>query len=222
MAIGGPTPGYDGGRETRSLHPDRDDPVAEDPRADATTIVAGLGGRSGDPRATAEQLMPLVYDELRGLAKAFMAREKRDHTLQPTALVHEAYLRLVDQTRVDWRGRTHFRAVGARVMRRILIDHARRREGLKRGGGRQRVTLGDSLLRPPDPEVELPDLLAINDALDKLARLDERQARIVELRFFGGLTMAEIAEALGVSERTVGEDWKHGRVWLQRELSHRG
>jgi len=165
--------------------------------------------------------MPLVYDELRRLARAFMARENRDHTLQPTALVHEAYLRLVDQSRVNWQGRTHFRAVGARVMRRILIDHARRREGLKRGGGQQRVTLGDSLLQPPDPDVDLPELLSLNDALDKLARLDERQARVIELRFFGGLTMSEIAEALGVSERTVGDDWKHGRAWLRRELSHR-
>lgn len=165
--------------------------------------------------------MPLVYEELRRLARGFMARENRDHTLQPTALVNEAYLRLVDQSRVDWRGRSHFRAVGARVMRRILIDHARRRGGLKRGGGRQRVTLGDSVLSPPDPDVGLPELLALNNALDKLARLDERQARVVELRFFGGLTTVEIAEALGVSERTVADDWKHGRAWLKRELSRR-
>jgi RNA polymerase sigma factor (TIGR02999 family) len=165
--------------------------------------------------------MPLVYDELRHLARAYMAREGRDHTLQPTALVHEAFIRLVDQSRVNWQGRSHFRAVGARVMRRILIDHARRRGSAKRGGGLQRVTLGDSLLRPPDPEIDLPDLLTLNDALDDLARLDERQARVVELRSFGGLTTAEIAEVLGVSERTVGDDWKHGRAWLKRELSHR-
>lgn len=193
--------------------------MSEDPRAEVTTIVEGLGNKSGPPRATAEQLMPLVYDELRRLARALMARENKNHTLQPTALVHEAYLRLVDQSRVNWQGRTHFRAVGARVMRRILIDHARRREGLKRGGGRQRVTLGDSLLQSPDLEVDLSELLALNAALEKLARLDERQARVVELRFFGGLTMSEIAEAVGVSERTVGDDWKHGRAWLLRELS---
>jgi RNA polymerase sigma factor (TIGR02999 family) len=195
--------------------------VAADAREEATTLVASLGSRTGHPRATAEQLMPLVYDELRRLARGFMARENRDHTLQPTALVNEAYLRLVDQTRVDWRGRSHFRAVGARVMRRILIDHARRRGGPKRGGGLKRCTLGDSVLSPPDPEVDLPELLALNDALDGLARLDERQARVVELRFFGGLTTAEIAEVLGVSERTVGGDWKHGRAWLRRELSGR-
>jgi RNA polymerase sigma factor (TIGR02999 family) len=106
------------------------------------------------------------------------------------------------------------------MMRRILIDHSRRRGGLKRGGDLQRVTLGDSLVRPQDPEVDLPELLSLNDALDKLARLDKRQARIVELRFFGGLTTAEIAETIGVSERTVGNEWKHGRAWLKRELSH--
>jgi RNA polymerase sigma factor (TIGR02999 family) len=192
-----------------------------DPKDEATTLVTNLGSRTGRPRATAEQLMPLVYEELRRLARGYMARENREHTLQPTALVNEAYLKLIDQTRVDWRGRSHFRAVGARVMRRILIDHARRRGGQKRGGGLQRVTLGDSLLSPPDPDVDLPDLLALNDALEKLARLDERQARVVELRFFGGLTTVEIAETLGVSERTVGDDWKHGRAWLKRELSHR-
>jgi RNA polymerase sigma factor (TIGR02999 family) len=194
--------------------------MPSDARTKATTLVATLGSQAGGSRATAEQLIPLVYDELRRLARGFLSREGRDHTLQPTALVHEAYLRLVDQSRVNWQGRTHFRAVGARMMRRILIDHARLRRGLKRGGGLKRVTLGDSLLRPPDPDLELPELLALNDALDKLARLDERQARVVELRFFGGLTTAEIAEALGVSERTVGNDWKHGRAWLKRELSH--
>jgi RNA polymerase sigma factor (TIGR02999 family) len=165
--------------------------------------------------------MALVYDELRNLARAYMARENRGHTLQPTALVHEAYCRLIDQSRVDWQGRTHFRAVGARMMRRILVDHARRRDGLKRGGGMIRVTLGDAILRPLDPDVELPELLSLNEALEKLARLDERQARVVEMRFFGGLTMAEIAGSIGVSERTVADDWKHGRAWLKRELSRK-
>lgn len=193
--------------------------MAVEPKTEATTIVVTLGARTTDPRAKAEQLMPLVYEELRRLARGYMARERREHTLQPTALVHEAYLRLVDQSRVNWQGRSHFRAVGARVMRRILIDHARRRGGQKRGGALARVTLGESLLRAPDPDMDLPDLLALNAALDKLARLDERQARVVELRFFGGLTTAEIAAVLGVSQRTVGGDWKHGRAWLERELS---
>jgi len=193
--------------------------MAPDPRDQATTIVASLGDRTAAPTATAEQLMPLVYDELRRLARGYLARESREHTLQPTALVHEAYLRLVDQSRVNWQGCSHFRAVGAGMMRRILIDHARRRGGLKRGGGRQRVTLGDSVLRPPDTDVDLLELLALDEALEKLARLDRRQARVIELRFFGGMTAAEIAVALGVSERTVGDDWKHGRAWLRRELS---
>jgi RNA polymerase sigma-70 factor (ECF subfamily) len=192
--------------------------VTDDPRTKVTTVVAALEGRP-DRRARAEELLPLVYDELRRLARGYMARERREHTLQPTALVHEAYLRLVDQSRVDWQGRTHFRAVGARMMRRILIDHARRHGGLKRGGERQRVTLGEALLRPPDPDVGLPELVAVDEALERLARLDERQARVVELRFFGGLTTAEIAEALGVSERTVQGDWAHGRAWLRRELA---
>jgi RNA polymerase sigma factor (TIGR02999 family) len=192
--------------------------MTRDPKTEVTTLVAGLGGLT-DRRPTAEELLPLVYDELRRLARAFMGRERREHTLQPTALVHEAYLQLVDQSRVNWQGRTHFRAVGARIMRRILIDHARRRGGLKRGGDQQRVTLGEAILRPPDSDVDLVELLAVNDALEALARLDERQARVVELRFFGGLTSAEIAEALGVSERTIQGDWSHGRAWLKRELS---
>lgn len=172
-------------------------------------------------RRKAEELLPQVYDELRRLARGYMARENRGHTLEPTALVHEAWVRMADQSRVDWQGRTHFRAVGAQMMRRVLIDHARKREGQKRGGGLQRVTLGDTLLRPPEAEVDLPELLALDDALGRLADLDERQARVVELRCFGGLTHAEIAETLGVSERTVGSDWKHGRAWLRRELAHR-
>jgi RNA polymerase sigma factor (TIGR02999 family) len=192
--------------------------LTRDPKTEVTTIVESLGGLN-PRRATAEELLPLVYDELRRLARRFMARERRGHTLQPTALVHEAYLQLVDQSRANWQGRSHFRAVGARVMRRILIDHARRHGGLKRGGDRQRVTLGEAILRPPDSDVDLPELLAVNDALDRLAGLDERQARVVELRFFGGLTTAEIAESLGVSERTVQGDWAHGRAWLKRELS---
>ena len=170
-------------------------------------------------RATPEELIPLVYDELRGLARGFLARERPDHTLQATALVHEAYLRLVDQTRVDWRGRSHFRAVAAQMMRRVLIDHARHRAGLKRGAGWQRVTLGDSLASPADPELDLAELIGLDAALRRLAELDPRQARCLELRFFGGLTAIEIAEALNVSTRTVEGDLAHGRAWLRRALS---
>ena len=193
--------------------------MTKDPRARATEILTELerdGVRSGP---SAEELMPLLYDELRRLARGFMARERRHHTLQPTALVHEAYLKLVDQSRVDWRGRTHFRAVGARVMRRILIDHARRHGSAKRGGGGQRVTLGESLLRSADPELDLEELLSLNEALDRLRAIDERQSQVIELRFFGGLSVEEVAESLGVSRRTVEADWTHGRAWLKRELS---
>jgi RNA polymerase sigma factor (TIGR02999 family) len=193
--------------------------VSDDARSRATAILATLGDRETRGEVSAEELMPLVYDELRRLARSFMARERRDHTLQPTALVNEAYLRLVDQTRVDWRGRTHFRAVGARVMRRILIDHARQHGSAKRGGGQQRVTLGESLLRSADPELDLTELLNLNEALGRLRELDDRQAQVVELRFFGGLTTEEVAEELGVSKRTVEGDWTHGRAWLKRALT---
>ena len=191
--------------------------MTDDARSRATALVADLGRRPS--RNLAADLMPLVYDELRGLARGFMRRERRNHTLEPTALVNEAYLRLVDQTRVEWRSQTHFRAVGARVMRRILVDHARQHGSNKRGGGWQRVTLGESLLRSTDPELDLTEILTLNQALDRLRDLDERQSRVVELRFFGGLSNVEIAEVLGVSKRTVEGDWAHGKAWLLRELS---
>jgi RNA polymerase sigma factor (TIGR02999 family) len=193
----------------------------KDPRSVATAIVASLADETGHKKVSASELMPLVYDELRRLARGFMGRERRDHTLQPTALVHEAFIRLVDQSRVDWRGRTHFRAVGARVMRRILVDHARGYGSAKRGGGWQRVTLGESLLRSSDAELDLLEVLSLNDALERLRRIDDRQAQIIELRFFGGLTSAEVAEVLGVSSRTVEGEWMHGRAWLKRELTRK-
>lgn len=174
-------------------------------------------------RSAAEQLLPLVYDELRGLADRFLRRERRDHTLQPTALVHEAYLRLVHQDRVQWQGRAHFYAVAAQAMRRILINHARARDANKRGGERERVTLCDGNLPPSDHDSirsfsEPVDLLALNDALHRLERMDERQCRVVELRFFGGLTVEEAAEALGISQRLVKLDWKMARAWLFQQL----
>jgi RNA polymerase sigma factor (TIGR02999 family) len=185
----------------------------------ATAILSTLGDADDPGGRSAEELMGLVYDDLRRIAGGMMARERPGHTLQATALVNEAYLRMVDQSRVDWRGRTHFRAVGARVMRRILVDHARRHRSLKRGGEHQRVTLADSLLHPSSPELDLPEVLSLHDALVRLAEMDERQARVVELRVFGGLTASEVAEALGVSKRTVEGDWMHGRAWLRRELA---
>lgn len=192
-----------------------------DARSRATAIVAGLSSGGGFEHGGAEELLPLVYDELRHLARHYMAGERPGHTLQPTVLVHEAFLRLVDRPMADWRGRTHFLAVGARVMRRLLIDHARGRGRQKRGGGLCRVTLTDWRQPSGDGDLDPPELLDLDAALERLARVDGRAARVVELRFFGGLTVAETAEALGVSKRTVEQDWTHARAWLRRELSTR-
>ncbi len=183
-----------------------------------TDLLTGLVEQPQDRPGT-DQLMDAVYDELRRLARGYLARERRGHTLQPTALVHEAYLRLVDQTRVDWRGRTHFFAVGAQMMRRLLVDHARRHDRKKRGGDYRQVTLGEAAAPLFARPLERDELLSLSTALDKLAALDERQARTVELRFFAGLKVDEVATALGVSKRTVEADWTHARAWLRRELS---
>ena len=166
---------------------------------------------SGGDQAAHEQLLPLVYDELRRLAGAYMRRERPGHTLQPTALVHEAYLRLVDQERVDWRNRAQFVGVAALMMRRILANHARDRDANKRGGGAERVSLtlaGDAFHQP---EV---DALALHEALDRLAALDARKCQVVELKFFGGLTTDEIAQTLGVSAATIDREWSFARAWL--------
>jgi RNA polymerase sigma-70 factor (ECF subfamily) len=183
-----------------------------------TEIVSELSQIDG-PRGSPEALLPLVYDDLRQLASRYMRRERPDHTLQPTAVVHEAYLKLVDQSRVNWQGRTHFFAVGAQAMRRILIDHARRRRRVKRGGEQLRVTLAEELLPSRSRELGAEELLALNRALEKLADVDPRQARIVELRFFAGLTTAEVANVLGVSNRTVEGDWARAREWLREEMA---
>jgi RNA polymerase sigma factor (TIGR02999 family) len=179
-----------------------------------TQLLAGL--KDGDRSAAAEKLMPLVYDEFRALAARHLRHERKNHTLQPTALVHEAYLRLIDQTRVDWQGRTHFFAVGAQAIRRILVDHARQRKRQKRGGGAARVALDEAVALAPEREEEI---LALDEAMEKLAKLDARQARVVEMRFFAGMNVAEVAQELGVSKRTVEGDWTMARAWLMRELS---
>ncbi|QDV70433.1 RNA polymerase sigma factor [Rosistilla carotiformis] len=168
----------------------------------------------GDPTA-ADRLMPEVYDQLRRLAQSMLNQESPSHTLQPTALVNETYLRMADQTRVDWQGKTHFFAIGAKMMRRILVDHARGKNRHKRGGQSQRIPLSDDM-RVTNQKDE--DVLAIEDALAKLATLDPRQAQIVELRFYGGLTVEEVANVLGVSKRTVEAEWTMLRAWLRREL----
>ncbi|MDP9172371.1 MAG: sigma-70 family RNA polymerase sigma factor [Planctomycetota bacterium] len=179
-----------------------------------TQLLANL--KSGDRSNAASKLMPLVYDEFRALAARQLRRERPDHTLQPTALVHEAYLKLIDQTRVDWQGRTHFFAVGAQAIRRILVDHARQRKRQKRGGGAGRVALDEQVALAPERSEEI---LALDEALQKLAALDPRQEEIVEMRFFGGMSVEEVAEVLGVSKRTVEGDWTMARAWLMRELS---
>lgn len=187
-------------------------------RDHAARLVGELTG--GDDRR-APELARLVYDNLRRYAAAAMAREQGPRTLQPTALVHEAFMRMVEQTRVDWQGRTHFFAVGAEMIRRVLVDDARRRGASKRGGDRERVELGGSDAPGPGSASGV-DLLALDDALRKLADLDPRAARVVELRFFGGLREPDVAAVLGVSTSTVSEDWRMARLWLRDELSGAG
>jgi RNA polymerase sigma factor (TIGR02999 family) len=163
-----------------------------------------------------DQLFPLVYDELRRMAHRALQRERPDHTLGTTGLIHESYLKLVDQTRAGWRDRAHFYAVAALAMRRILVDYARRHRRSKRGGGRRAVSLNESAVSL-DERAE--NLLALDEALNRLGELNPRLGRIVEFRFFGGLTEQEIAEALGVTTRTVKRDWAKARGWLYEELS---
>ena len=178
-------------------------------------VTALLQDWSGGDRQALERLMPLVYGELRRLAASYLRSERRDHTLQPTALVHEAYLRLVDQRSTDWRNRAHFFGIAAQMMRRILVDHARRRHAAKRSGG----TVPFEVETSDDVWLERgAELLALDAALTKLEGLDPDQARVVELRFFGGLTIEETAEAARVSPATVKREWRTARAWLRREI----
>lgn len=168
----------------------------------------------GDERAL-DELTPLVYEELRQQAARYLRKERADHSLQATALINEAFLRLIDVKNVQWQSRAHFFAIAANLMRRILVDHARRRDAEKRGGPQMRLTLDDAFAIATEPDV---DLLAIDEALDRLAKIDEQQARVVELRFFSGLSVEETAAALGVSPKTVKRDWSVARAWLRREI----
>ena len=191
----------------------------EDQRPDAgpgevTRLL--LAWNAGD-KAALERLMPLVYAELRQLAERHFRKERRGHTLQPTAVVHEAYFKLVDQTRVTWKNRGHFLAIASQAMRRILIDHARGRDAEKRGGEVEKVTL-DVSIASPEPSREV-DILALDEALERLKALDGSQAQIVELRFFGGLTIEETAEVMDVSPSSVKRDFRSARAWLFRELA---
>jgi RNA polymerase sigma factor (TIGR02999 family) len=170
--------------------------------------------RDGDRRAL-DKLTPLVYEELRQQAARYLRRERPGHTLQTTALIHEAYLRLVDAKDVHWQSRTHFFAIAANIMRRILVEHARRRAADKRGGSQIRLTLDQVVAVGGETDL---DLLAIEEALDRLAAIDLHQARVVELRFFSGLSVEETAAALSVSPKTVKRDWSVARAWLRREI----
>ena len=168
-------------------------------------------------QAALERLMPLVYSQLRRLASNYLRRERVGHTLQPTALVNEAYLKLIDQKNAKWQNRAQFFGISAQLMRRILVDHARQRQAVKRGGSdQQRLSITSAQADViHQPEI---DLLALNEALDELAQMDPQQSRIVELKFFGGLSIDETAEVLGISHATVERDWKSARAWLRRQL----
>ncbi len=167
-------------------------------------------------RTAVDELMPLIYQELHRLASSYMRRERDDHTLQPTALIHEAYFRLVDQDRIEWRSRAQFFGIAAQAMRRILVDHARGRRYAKRQGSEQQISLDEASLPTTG---RAPDLVALDDALKSLASLDPRLSQVVELRVFGGLTIEETAAVIGVSNTTVITDYRAARAWLFRELS---
>jgi RNA polymerase sigma factor (TIGR02999 family) len=176
-----------------------------------------LRWRSGDEQAL-QELMPLVYNELHRLAGKYLRRERPGHTLQTTALVHEAYLKLVDQTHPNWQNRAHFFGVAAQLMRRILVDYARTQQAAKRGSGGIRLTLDDARVRAKEREAEL---LALDDALKDLAAIDAQQSRVVELRYFAGLNIEETAEVLGLSPATVKREWSSARAWLYNQLNRR-
>jgi RNA polymerase sigma factor (TIGR02999 family) len=189
--------------------------MAEDGRSPSRVTRLLLDWSDGDERAR-DEVLPLVYDELRRLAGLYLLRERHDHTLQPTALVHEAYLRLVDQRQVNWRNRAQFVGLAAVMMRRILVNYARDRAAGKRGGDLQKVPLSDADApgRPQDV-----DVIVLQDALDQLSAIDSRKSRIVELKFFGGLTTNEIAEVLQLSPATIERDWSFARAWLYDAIS---
>lgn len=203
------TPVYSGS-STATVYP----LMSEDPRRTAVTGHLKAWS-SGQPEAL-DRLLPIVHDELRQLAASYMRRERRDHTLQITGLVNEAYLRLVEQKEVSWHDRRHFFGIAAQCMRRVLVDYARQRHAAKRGGQHAVVAFDETI----DVAVGRgADLVALDDALETLAALDARQASVVELRYFGGFSIAETAEHLGISPATVKRDWESARVWLTRQLA---
>ena len=183
-------------------------------RQDVTDLLIDWG--QGDQEAL-NKLMPLVYDELHRLASRYLRHERRGHTLQTTALVHEAYLKLVDQSHANWQNRVQFFAAAAKVMRHVLVDYARSRRALKRGGDYCRLSLDEAAISSEEKDA---DLLSLNEALNTLAAIDAQQSRVVELRVFGGLTVEETAEALGISPRTVKREWSMAKAWLHRQLKN--
>ncbi len=190
--------------------------LSSPPREQVTRILTDWsGGDHGAP----ERLMPLVYEELRRLARSYLDRERPDHTLQATALVHEAYLQLVDQKTATWQNRAHFFGIAAHLMRRILVDHARSHRSEKRGGQQEKLAFDEGLNFSDERTV---DLVALDDALKDLATFDQRQSEIVEMRFFGGLTNEEIGEVLNISPRTIKREWRVARAWLRREILGEG
>jgi len=189
----------------------RDEMNEESPKG-VTQLLVEWG--NGD-QAAFDQLMPLVFDELRRLANGYLRRERQGHTLQPTALVNEAYLRLIDQNQIDWKNRAQFFGVAAKLMRHILVDHARQRRAAKRGGAEYKLSLSEADRFSHEPEASL---IALDDALNALAATKPQHSRVVELRFVGGLTIEETAEVLGISHATVERDWSFARAWLRREI----
>jgi RNA polymerase sigma factor (TIGR02999 family) len=188
--------------------------MSPEPQADVTQLLVSW---SMGNQAALDELMPLVYGELRRLASAYLRRERPDHTLQSTALVHEAFLKLTNQRDVEWRNRAHFYGIAAQMIRRILVDYARSHHAEKRGSGAVKLAL-DEALAVPQQKTDL-DLLGLNDALEQLAQMDPRQNRIVELRFFAGLSIEETAEVMQLSPATIKREWNSARAWLFRELS---
>ncbi|ARA93475.1 hypothetical protein AWN76_010115 [Rhodothermaceae bacterium RA] len=187
--------------------------MSASPHPDVTRLLLDW---SGGHREVLDRLMPLVYDELRRLARHHLRHERPDHTLTTTALVHEAYLNLIDQRQARWQNRAHFLAIAARAMRRILLQYARQRRALKRGGGLAPLPLEEHLIVAPD---RLDTVIVLDEALARLEAMDERLGRVVTCRYFGGMTYEEIADVLGVSVRTVKRDWRTARAWLHRAMS---
>ena len=189
------------------LQPRASQPMHEVP-ADITLL---LHAAASGQRESVDALMAAIYEDMRRLAARHMGGERRNHTLQPTAVVHEAYVRLIDQHKTDWKDRLHFFAVASRIIRRVLIDHARANEADKRGGDRTRISLTDQEIAGPSRDI---DLIALDEALKELAEIDSQQSRIVELRYFGGCTVEEVAEVLQIGKRTVDRDWQAAKAWL--------